>query len=63
MLQACPPIHGDGTELHFHTHMPLFIVQIDRDSYNQVQTPVTIALGILDIVFSFDEFHIVLAEK
>ena len=63
VLGAGPQIHGQGAQLHLHLHGLLLVVQENRHRDNQVQTPVAIGLGILEIVLALNQGDIVLAQE
>ena len=63
VLKACPPVHGDGAELHLDAHHALLIVQEDGRFHDEVQAAVAVGLGLGDVVLALEERDIVLLQK
>ena len=60
MLNTCPEIHGNGTELYLHLHPFLFVCKKYRNLQNQMKASIAVWLGILDIILFFDQADIIL---
>lgn len=63
VLKACPPVHGDGAELHLDAHHALLIVQEDGRFHDEVQAAVAVGLGLGDVVLALEERDIVMLQK
>ena len=63
VLKACPPVHGDGAELHLDAHHALLIVQEDGRFHDEVQAAVAVGLGRGNVVLALEERNVVLLQK
>ena len=52
VLKACPPVHGDGAELHLDAHHALLIVQEDGRFHDEMQAAVAVGLRVCDVVLA-----------
>ena len=61
MLQGSPEVHGDGADLDFHRHRNAAFLQEHRDLDDEVEAPVAVGLGLLDVVPRAQQLHVILA--
>ena len=60
MIDTCPEIHGDRSELYFHLHHILAGGKVDRYFEDQMQTSVTIIFRISDVILFLKKYDIIL---
>ena len=63
VLQTCPEVHRDRSNLHFHANLLFVIREKDRNFNDQMKAAVTIHLRIFNIIFAFDQFNVILRSK
>ena len=61
MLETCPEVHGDGTQLNLDRHHLLGIEEVHGNADDHVQAAIPVGLGVSNIVFDRDDFQVVLA--